>query len=542
MKKGTSTKAKPAGIVWPEGRSGDIVKAAFAASVAGIDDATAAKVLKEKQWRNNYMPHIVNHVEACLASSDAACQISRQGLAFLYDQFRFVKEDGQSVAIQEAMTSLNTPCPFQTATVRGDASVDAREKIGFDTVKVPWSFSLKAGKPLSGLDLEYELVKAAANGLMESSVIEAVRYLNHDQSWRRKLADTCFVTLGACSAMGPTIDLLSLGATVVAVDLGIPAMWERLLKAARKLPGTLVFPVRAGTGEAAPDEELASVAGCNMVAQAPEILQWLQTVYPERHHVIGLYAYADGIDFVRLTLAMDAIATEMVKIRPKGRVSIAYMCSPTDVFGVPVEAREESKRRYTMEGMGSVRRRMWQIPLRTAGLGRIMTPNNEGRVEPLTKGRPVVDCIVVQQGPNYAFAKRLQHWRAIVAQAEGTVVSVNIAPASHTVSVRKQKLLAAGYDGSHLFGVQIFNQQTSSALMTALLLHDVFFPEAKPSSDHPFGLFMHGAVHGGMWRQPYLLRSIVEPAAVMQLAFENKVPHVTAALATATAVAVRSRL
>jgi hypothetical protein len=150
--------------------------------------------------------------------------------------------------------------------------------------------------------------------------------------------------------------------------------------------------------------------------------------------------------------------------------------------------------------------------------------------------------MVIQQGPNYAFAKRVQHWRAVVAQEDGIIVSTNIAPASHTVSVRKQKLLAAAYDGSKLFGVEIFNPQTSSALMTALLLHDIFFPESKPSSDHPFGLFMYGAVHGGMWRQPYSLRSIVEVAAVAQLAFEYKVPHIGALVGVGAIALMRSRL
>jgi len=533
----TDQNTKPVGIAWPAGKSAEVVKAAFAASVTGVDDNVAAKVAKEKQWRNQYMPHIVSHVESCLTSANAAMQISRQGLGFLYDKFSFAR-DGQTISISEAMSSPKSPNPFQTAMLHGGAA-DLRDKLGFATVRVPWSFSLQAVKPISGIDLEYELVKAAAQGLMETSVIDAVRYLNHDQSWCEKLADTCFVALGGCAAMGPTLDLLSIGATVVAVDIAIPAVWERLVKAARKLPGTLLFPVRAGTSDAATDEELASAAGCNMTAEAPEILQWLQTVQPEKHHVIGLYAYADGTEFVRVTLAMDAIAMGMVERRPKGQVSIAYLCSPTDVFGIPVEARVESKRRQTISGMG-LRRRMWQVPLRAAGLGKILKGNDEGKPEPRTRGRPVVDCLVVQQGPNYVFAKRLQHWRAMVAQAEGVVVSANIAPASHTVSVRKQKLLAAAYDGSKRFGVEIFNPQTSSALMTALLLHDIYFPNDKPSSDHPHGLFMYNAVHGGMWRQPYLLRSIVEPAAVIELAYQYKVPHVTAAIAAAAFA--RSRL
>merc|ERR1719235_1359437 len=99
---------------------------------------------------------------------------------------------------------------------------------------------------------------------MEPSVIDAICYLNHDQSWFKKLADTCFVGLGGCSAMGPTLDLLSLGATVVAVDIAVPAMWERLLKAAGDSAGTLVFPVRAGMPIAS-TEQLAAAAGCNMI-------------------------------------------------------------------------------------------------------------------------------------------------------------------------------------------------------------------------------------------------------------------------------------
>lgn len=195
--------SKPVGIVWPEGRSAEIVQAALAASVAGIDDEGASKVKAEKNWRNNYMPHLVNHVEACLTSSDAALQVSKQGLAFLYQQFTFVNENGNTMTIQDAMSSPKMPCPFYTATVQGVAA--SPTKVGFGTVKVPFSFSLTPGKPISGLDLELELVRAAAQGLMEPSVIEAVRQLNVDQSWCNKLGDTCFVALGGGAAMGQSL-------------------------------------------------------------------------------------------------------------------------------------------------------------------------------------------------------------------------------------------------------------------------------------------------------------------------------------------------
>lgn len=516
------------------------MKSALAASVAGIDDEAATLVKLERQWRTNYMPHLVRHVEACLTSHDAAVTICEQGLSYLYENFKFTKKDGKVVTIQEAMSSPAATCPFQAATINGTKSLP--DAFSFGTVQVPWSFSTQVGKRISGLDLELELIKAAAQGLMEPFVIEAIRHLNYDHSWNKKIADTCFVALGGCAAMGPTLDLLSLGATVVAVDIAVPAMWQRLIEAAHKLPGTLVFPVVAGTSINASNEELASAAGCNLIAEAPEILQWLQTIFPERHHVVGLYAYADSTEFVKVALAMDAIAKGMMDTHPRGKVSMAYMCSPTDVFPITVEAREESKRRATMQGMGSVRRRLWQVPLRTVGMGRVLAPNNEGRLEPRTKGHPVVDCIVTGQGPNYIFAKRLQHWRAVSAHTQGVVVSANIAPASHTHSVRKNKLFAAAYDGARWLGIEIFHPQTSSALMTTLMLHDIYYPTHRPTSDTPFGLFMHSAVHGGVWRQPYLFRTCTEVAAVFGLAMQNNVPQIAGgAGAVIAAAAIRSR-
>lgn len=525
---------KSLGIQWPSGGSADVSKATFAASVAGVDDEAAASVSKEKNWRNAYMPHFVRHVEACLTSPEAALKVSQQGLAFVYENFHFARQDGQTVSIHEAMSSPKLPCPFEAAVVQGTKTLAKKGE-----VTVPWSLTMQPGNALSGVALEDQLEKATAQGLIEPTVVDAIRRLNHDQSWSEKLADTCFVVLGAGSAMGPLTDLLSLGATVVAVDIAVPALWKLLFKVARESAGTLVFPVRAGSPKAS-DDDLAAAAGCNIIEEAPEILNWLQTVHPERHFVIGTYAYADGVDFPRVAIAMDAISTGMAGSHDKGKVSFAYLCSPTDVFGIPVEARAESSRRYSLQGMGAGAA-LWQVPLRTAGVGKILTPNNCGRVAPRTNGRPVVDCQVVQQGPNYLFAKRLQHWRAIVALSEGTIVSANIAPASHTVSVRKNKLLAAAYDGCRRFGVEIFNPQTSAALMTALLLDDIYFHDSQPSLAHPLELFMHGAAHGGMWRQPYSIRSIVEVAAVIQLLFEYKVPHVLGAAAGVVALR-RARL
>ena len=80
--------------------------------------------------------------------------------------------------------------------------------------------------------------------------------------------------------------------------------------------------------------------------------------------------------------------------------------------------------------------------------------------------------LVPQQGPNYLLAKRIQRWRALAARADSVPVSLNLAPATRTKSVVKNRALAAAYAGAGRFGIEVFEPATSTALMAALLVHD----------------------------------------------------------------------
>lgn len=62
----------------------------------------------------------------------------------------------------------------------------------------------------------------------------------------------------------------------------------------------------------------------------------------------------------------------------------------------------------------------------------------------------IADCLVVEQGPNYALAKRIQQWRATLARHQGQRVSINIAPSTTTHSVTKNPLLKAAFNGAEL--------------------------------------------------------------------------------------------
>jgi hypothetical protein len=83
-------------------------------------------------------------------------------------------------------------------------------------------------------------------------------------------------------------------------------------------------------------------------------------------------------------------------------------------------------------------------------------------------------------------------------------------------------LFVAGYNGAGFFSpIEIFDADTSNALMTLLLLHDLRNPQgpAYPHTqlDTPMELFSAAAVHGGMWRLPYRMRTVIEVAVVLFL-------------------------
>lgn len=112
--------------------------------------------------------------------------------------------------------------------------------------------------------------------------------------------------------------------------------------------------------------------------------------------------------------------------------------------------------------------------MRALSRGQWLQPNHSGPLIARAghEGFSVVDSILLQQGPSYLLAKRLQQWRCFLAQSEGTRVSCNVAPASETVSVVSNRILKAAYGGSAHFGFEAFPADTSRALVAALLALD----------------------------------------------------------------------
>ncbi len=442
-------------------------------ALRAVDPVGARGVLSETSWRQAYIVHFRRLVEAGLDSRDAALSIATNGLDSLYRQMEY---DGKPIA---EMTRTESE-PLGTRTVAG-AGAPQRDLV------VPYR-----GNRLTGDDLHRQLDRWTNGGVVEPSFAEAVRAVMANPDWL-DLSDTRMVVLGAGAEMGPLISLLRWGADVVAVDLPRPAVWERVLGVAARHAGTLTVPVAKET------KDLAQGAGADLVNDLPRVTGWIQAI--EGPLVLGNYVYADGATNLRVSMAVDALTRSLLKERPE--TALAFLATPTDVFAVPGEAAAEADRRF--------RDRSWlRRPVRFVSGGRLLSRNYPPGADP-----GVHDALVPQQGPNYALAKRLQRWRAAVARAEGTTVSLNVAPATRTRSVLRNRALAAAYAGAHRFGIEIFEPATSNTLMAALLVHDL---RAEPKKhDHPWQDEAYAAAHGGLWRQAYSPRSALGLAVFLGL-------------------------
>ncbi|MHB8531294.1 MAG: hypothetical protein ACYDC2_01100, partial [Solirubrobacteraceae bacterium] len=360
------------------------------------------------------------------------------------------------------------------------------------------------GRLLHGEELLAQLERWVEAGTIEPSCARAAALVVEHPEWL-ELPGRTIALIGAGSEIGPLEALCAWGADVLAVDLPSPEIWERIHRLAARGAGTLRMPV-ASDGR----------PGLDVVAELAETGAWLRAnLAGEEAPVLGMHAYADGGAHVLLSAAFDVLASELLERgaggagRPNGAngpgATLAYLATPTDSYLVPPGAVERARAAYRARGG---MRRLAQAPLQALSGRRLFRPAYGG-------GAPVADALIEQQGPNYALAKRLQRWRGLLAEAAGERVSFNVAPATWTRSVTKNRVLAAAYRGARRFGIEIFEPATTRVLMAALLVHDLNSP---PSAGRPpEQLFSDGAAHGGLWTAAYEPRSALGVAAVAGL-------------------------
>lgn len=487
------------GVVFPRGEDGNrstsaLGRAVVASALRTVDPVGARATEHETNWRSGYLVHYRRLVEAGVGDGAGARRMAADGLAALYARMRYVRPDGDEVAIADVFAAPPGAGPdgggaagpaLRTVTVAGVGRVD-RE------LSLPYR-----GQRLRGGALHRQLDDWVTAGVVEPSCAEAVRLVAANPDWL-DLSDQRLVVLGAGAEMGPVHAVLRWGGEVVAVDLPRPPLWSRLLETARRYGGRLHVPVPTDRDGG----ELAGRAGADLLHQLPAVARWL-TGFDGRL-VLGNYVYADGATNARVSMAVDVLAEHVRGVH--GEVGLAFLATPTDVFAVPADAVAQADRAYRHGAKFKLVRR----PLRMLSAGRLLRRNYPPDADP-----GINDSLVPAQGPNYALAKRLQRWRATVARAEGALVSLHIAPPTRTRSVLKNRALAAAYAGAHVFRVEVFEPATSNTLMAALLVHDLRNP--RPPLDEPWQDEAVGAAHGGLWRTPYAPRSALGLAAVLGL-------------------------
>lgn len=473
------------GVVFPvvDGRRSTIItgRAVVADALRAADPVGAASAERETNWRQGYLPHFRRLVEAGLPTNDAAIGIARAGLGSLHERMRFAGPAGDV----PLATAFDTPAApeLTSETVHGSGTAERELSVPFH------------GERLAGDRLRRQLDDWLARGVLEPSAHGAVSAVIANPDWL-EVTDRTVVVLGAAAEMGPLRALLRWGAHVAAVDLPRPDLWERLFNETRTLAGSMTIPVTPGDGD------LAHRAGGDLVHDLGAVTRWVSAI--DGPLVLGNYVYADGATNVRVSMAVDALSDKVVRDRGPSDTALAFLATPTDVFAVPADAVERSVRNYAERHTSK-----WlRVPLRTLSGGRLLKRNYVPGSDP-----GINDSVVLQQGPNYLLAKRLQRWRATTHRADGGLVSLKVAPPTRTRSVVKNRALAAAYAGAHRFGVEVFEPGTANTLMAALLVHDL--RTGNPGQPHPWQDEANGAVHGGLWTCAYDPRSALGLAALL---------------------------
>ena len=477
--------------------------AILGAALEPLNPRHAAMARQEQQWRQSYPRHFRRLVEDSLMDAELALASAQAGLNMAWRCVRWA-QGGQEHPLEWAAQ----PGAVAAAAAAGETLATHTLRGTGDAAPAPWVVPYR-GKQLSGAALDERIDAWARGGIIEPGAAAALHRCSQNPEWF-DLSDRTMVLLGAGSEAGPLPWLARWRANLVAVDIYLPAVWHRIAAIVQGGNATMHLPLQSAR---LGDSDWVEAAGVDLLTQAPAIAHWICGFDAQLD--VAAHAYLDGERHLRLALAMDLIQRQACAGRPG--TTLAFMATPTDVFAVPHSTALAAMQGYRQR---PVIWRVLQELLRMSGGERFFQPGVTQLLEtPGGNTYGVIDSLVMEQGPNYALAKRLQQWRAMLARAAGHRVSLNIAPSTTTASVVTNPALAAGFAGASRFGIEAFAPQTTSALMAALWVHDLRC-EASPANPlrplaHPLEHFMENACHGGMWRCPYLPRSALPFAAAL---------------------------
>lgn len=459
--------------------TGTLAKNVLADALATVDGSAAERIHRIKDWRKGYIAPFTELVSVGVDSAENWDGVARTALDSLQSRMVGVYESGgqtHEVPMKDYLAVVDATSTPATETLTGTAEPER-------TLSLPYR-----GENLTGAALRDHLDRWVSRGVIEPSCADALRLVQDNPDWL-SLPGRAMLVLGLGSEMGPANVLLRWGADVLGVDLPTSPAWDRFRSRTGEFAGRLHIPTGAD-----------GRPGIDLLTQLPELAAWARAAAPAPL-TVGSYFYADGGTHVQLSSAADALVVDLLSDSTAN--ALAYLATPMDTFVVPADVREASDASLAARKATDIKKIVG-----TLTGGRLFHRNYEPG-----SGPAVHDALVPQQGPNYTLAKRVQRWRATTAFADGHTVSINIAPATDTHSVTKNKILANTYKGADAFGIEIFEPDTSSVMLAALMVHDLNV--GRPAVDVQWQHESSGAASGGLWRQPYLPRTALPVAALL---------------------------
>ena len=386
----------------------------------------------------------------------------------------------------------------ETVAIRGSGS------------KMPIAVARHSG-PLATLAAEWD-----SRGWAEPGLIESFRFL--DQNPNLSLDGNLLFAVAGAAEFAPTEQWLEWGGQVAVVARNNPRTWERLIAMARASAGEMLVPVirqdKSVPLENLSDQELAQIAGLDMLEHYAEIASWMSKLSNKAtsRFILGLYAYTPKVNHVRVQAVQETLADLAMKSFSKDKLVLSWLATPTDSTAGPASIGHDQQNRFSRRTSARVIRDSFLGIINAARPAKPKYFDSESGEKLM-----LIDASVQQQGPSYSFSKRTQRWRAYLAHYAGFRVSYQVSPPARTNSVLRHKILRASYQGAPLFGVKPFEVDIAKSASAACLVRDALDPNAYSTKDTTTQLQCFSAIHGGLWRIAYRPRSVWIAATLLGL-------------------------
>jgi hypothetical protein len=474
-------------------RSTELARRVLAAGAKSFPELQQ-NILGAPNWRNWYIRLFADlAIKEGLSVKDTT-EIATAGLA----EFHSCLFTESGIPLKQAVAEGFDKDLVETIEIRGTRPI---EQISIDD--------------LTG-SLEQAATEWVADGLAEPGLIESFCFLDKNQSIN--LAQDLLFAVAGAAEFAPTEHWLRWGGTVAVVARPNPTSWQKLISLARSSGGTMLVPIRRSLVTKPviemSDEELAAVAGLDILEHYAEISSWIGQLSPRpsRRFVLGLYAYTPSVNHIRVQGVQESLAAVAMEKLAPSKLALSWLATPTDSAPGPASIGLRAIARFGSRSPSRIIRDSL-LGLINAARGSKPKFYDGANGEKLA----LIDASVQQQGPSYSFSKRTQRWRAYLAHYSGVKVSYAISPPARTNSVLRHKILRASYQGAPLFGVKPFEVKVAKSAAAAVLARDLNDPASFTNKETTTELHTFSAVHGGLWGVAYRPRSIWIAATVLGL-------------------------